>query len=410
MKLLLILIFGSNLFMGTPQQANPYQEAPADYVLNRGDSIMIDIWGVSQLQVTQVINPQGQITIEGCGPVSIKGKTIPDAAKTIQKSIASHYTGDHVSLSLLKPRRITIDIKGEVNVPGEHLIHGYSNLLMALQQADGITRVGSYRQIVLETKGKASRTIDLYQYLQGRLNMDSIRLKEGDVIRVSPAQRLVSISGLIKRPATYELIAGENAQDLISYANGIIEDDVEIRVHHRSAEAKNTEIIPVGSVADYIPRDGDSILVVKAADRPGEVVLMLGDVIYRGKYRLSENVKTLKTLLQIATPMIGEKPNAVVIYHDTTLVQIGDKDMVMQGGEKVYVVANLVEVRGAVFSPALFDYNPRLTVEDYIRMAGGCTRKASKKNIYVVETDGRHTSGIAGVRIVPGSTIIVPEK
>lgn len=410
MKFLLILIFGSNLFCGTPQQINPYQDVPANYVLNHGDSVLINIWGVSQKQVTQVITPQGQITIEGCAPISLKGKTIPEAAKTIQKSIANHYAGDNVSLSLLKPRMIHVNVQGEVNNPGGHLIHGYSNLLMALQQAGGITDVGSYRQIVHQTGTHTSCVIDLYEYLQGKMNMNAIRLSDGDIIQVMPVERLVTIEGLIKRPATYELIGDENAQDLITYAHGITGDDIEIRVRHRSAEARSMEIIATNNVVNYIPRDGDTISIVKLADQPGEVALVLGDVMNKGRYRLSENANTLKSLLRIATPKLGEKPNAVVVYRDTTLVQIGEKDMNLSGGEKIYVVANLVEVRGAVYSAASFDFNPSLSIEDYIKLAGGCTRKASKKNIFVVETDGRHTSGTSGVRIIPGSTIIVPEK
>lgn len=410
MKLLLILIFGSNLFLGSPQQVKPYQDAPADYILDRGDSVLIDIWGASQMQLSQTVNTQGQISIQGCGPITIKGKTIPEATKVLQKGIAAHYAGDNVNLSLIKPRPISVTVKGEVKTPSEYLIHGYSNLLMALQQTGGITEVGSYRQVILERNGQETCTFDLYDYLQGTFDMNTIRLKDGDVIRVVPAKRLVTIDGMIKRPATYELNDKETAQDLIEYANGITGCNVEIRVRHFSAEARNLEIINNDALNTYIPRDGDTISVVKAADKPNEVVLMLGDVMNKGKYRLSKNANTLQSLLQIATPKIGEKPNAVVVYRDTALIQIGDKDMTLQGGEKIYVVANLVEVRGAVFSAALFDYNRSLTVNDYIRMAGGCTRKAAKKNIYVVETDGRHTSGTTGVRIVPGCTIIVPEK
>lgn len=410
MKLLLILIFGSNLFLGSPQQVKPYQDAPADYILDRGDSVLIDIWGASQKQFAQVISPQGQITIDGCGPIYVNGRTISEATKSLQKGIATHYADVNVNLSLLKPRMISVNIQGEVQAPGEHLIHGYSNLLMALQHAGSITEVGSYRQVILKSNDRPDRTIDLYDYLQGKLNMDSIRLKNGDIIRVVPALRLVTIEGLIKRPATYELLKNESIQDLIAYAGGITDDKIEVRVHHRSADAHNTEIVPIDNISNYIPKDGDKISIMKEADKPQDVVIVFGNVIHKGNYRVSENVGTLDELLQIATPKIGEKPNAVVVYRDTALIQIGDKDMTLQGGEKIYVVANLVEVRGAVFSAALFDYNRSLTVNDYIRMAGGCTRKAAKKNIYVVETDGRHTSGTTGVRIVPGCTIIVPEK
>lgn len=410
MKLLLILIFGSNLFTGSLQPVNPYQETPIDYVLNYGDSILVDIWGVSQDQFAQVINPQGQITIKGCGPISVKGKTIPEATKIIQKGIAVHYAGVNVGLSLLKPRMISVNIQGDVNSPGEHLIHGYSNLLRALQESGGITEVGSYRQVMLESNGQPVRTIDLYEYLQGQLDMNTIGMKNGDVIRVVPATSLVTIDGLIKRPATYELLANESVQDLITYADGITEDDIEIRVHHRSAEAQQTEIIPRENTVNYIPRDGDIISIVKVADKPDEVVIVLGNVANKGKYRIGKNVNTLKELLQIASPQIGEKPNVVVVYRDTNLVQIGNKDIPLRGCEKVYVIANQIEVRGAVFSAASFDYNSNFSIADYIRMAGGYTKKAAKKNTYVVETDGQHVSDDVNMRLVPGSIIIVPEK
>lgn len=411
MKLLLILaIFGSNLFSGSLQPVNPYQETPTDYILNYGDKVLVDIYGVSQRQITQIINSQGQITIEMCGPIRLMGKTIPEATKAIQKGIAAHYAGADVTLSLLEPRKISVTVLGEVNAPGEHFVHGYSNLLRALQESGGITSVGSFRHIVFEPKGQQAQVIDLYDYLQGELDMNTLRVQNGDAIRVLPFQRLVTIEGLIKRPATYELLEDENIQDLIAYANGIVEDDIEIRVQHRGASAHNVEIISADGLAYYIPRDGDVINIVKVPDNVKEVAFVLGNVTHEGKYRVDKKVKTLKELLQLAIPQIGAKPNEVVVYRDTVLVQIGDKDMVLVGGEKVYVIYNQIYVDGAVYSPASFDYDPSYTVKDYILMAGKFTRKAARNNAYIIEPDGRHITNIKGARIVPGSKIVVPNK
>lgn len=410
MKLLLILIFGSNLFTGSLQPVNPYQETPTDYVLNYGDKVFVDIWGVSQKQIMQIVNSQGQITIEMCGPISVMGKTIPEATKAIQKRIAVHYAGADVVLSLLEPRNISVTVLGEVNAPGEYFVHGYSNLLGVLQESGGIADVGSYRQIVFKQKDQPTRMIDLYDYLQGKLDMNTLRVQNGDAIRVLHSQCLVTIDGLIKRPATYELLANESVQDLITYANGITDDDVEIRVQHRSAVARNVEIVSADSVAYYIPQDGDVINIVKVPDNTKNVAFVVGNVTHEGKYRVDKKVRTLKELLQLAIPQVGAKPNEVVVYRDTVLVQIGDNDMVLTGGEKVYVVSNQIHVEGAVYSPASFDYDPSYAIKDYILRAGKFTRKAAKNSIYIIEPDGRHVTNIKGARIVPGSKIVVPNK
>lgn len=411
MKLLLILaIFGSNLFSGSLQPVNSYQETPEDYVLDCGDNVLVDIYGVSQRQITQIINSRGQITIEMCGPISLMGKTIPEATKAIQKGIAAHYAGADVTLSLLEPRKISVTVLGEVDAPGEHFVHGYSNLLRALQESGGITEVGSFRQIVFEPKDQPTRMIDLYDYLQGNLNMDSLRVQNGDAIRVLPYQRLVTIEGLVKCPATYELLENENIQDLVAYANGFVEDDIEIRVQHRSAVARYVEIVSMDSLTYYVPQDGDVINIVKVPDKVKDVAFIVGNVAHEGNYRVGKKVKTLKALLQLAIPQVGEKPNAVVVYRDTTLVQIGDNDIALIGGEKVYVVYNQVHVEGAVYAPTSVDYEPSYTVKDYILKAGEFTRKAARNHIYIVEPDGRHVTNINEARIIPGCKIVVPNK
>ena len=55
------LTFESSMNLATPQS----------YVLGPGDAVNVDIWGASQESVTEVVTPDGTITIEGVGVIKL---------------------------------------------------------------------------------------------------------------------------------------------------------------------------------------------------------------------------------------------------------------------------------------------------------------------------------------------------
>jgi protein involved in polysaccharide export with SLBB domain len=79
-----------------------------------------------------------------------------------------------------------------------------------------------------------------------------------------------------------------------------------------------------------------------------------------------------------------------------------------------------VNVVGAVFDQNSFLYAAERRAGDYLRLAGGPTRDADRKNIFVIRADGSvisrgATSSLWGdefdrLRMNPGDTIVVPEK
>lgn len=406
---IVLIIFGSSLFGGEPMQVNPYQEAPAGYVLDKGDEVIIDIYGASQLQENEKLNVRGEVTIPNLGPICLSGKTIEGARTTLSKALASRFAESQVNVSLIRPRQIRVTIKGEVANPGEYLLHGYSNPLMALQTAGGITQYGSFRHIVV--KGREDKRIDLYDYLLNGLNITAMRLHEEDEILVETTGCQVTIDGFVKRPATYELNLGQSLQDLIGYAGGLTEEDYEIRVTHRGAESLRIRTIAKDEVAKYMPKDGDHVSIISRADDPNHVVHVAGNVLHPNKYySVQETMNTLHQLLQIAVPQANEKKNVVIVYRDTTLVQIGDQDMALQGREKVYVLPAVVYVEGAVTYETDVDYREGMTVKDYIAAAGGYTLKAQRSKVYTITPNGKKQKVSKATTIIPGTHIVVPKR
>src|SRR5260370_37735530 len=76
------------------------------------------------------------------------------------------------------------------------------------------------RAVEVRRLGNPLVTLDLYDYvLRGDTHGD-IRLETGDVVFVAVHGPRVEITGAVRRPATYELKAGETLADLIGSAGG----------------------------------------------------------------------------------------------------------------------------------------------------------------------------------------------
>jgi polysaccharide biosynthesis/export protein len=110
-------------------------------------------------------------------------------------------------------------------------------------------------------------------------------------------------------------------------------------------------------------------------------------------------------------------------------------DIELEDGDSIFVPQTLqtVNVVGAVFNPTAVIFGHNRTVNDYINMAGGMTRIADDKQIYVIKVNGTavsrrafnwlgfgktvdyvgtsyHFGGIKSLTLDPGDTIVVPEK
>lgn len=390
-------------------EVSSYQEAPADYMLGRGDSIVINLYGASQLQIAERINADGVVVIPMIGPVDLQWQTLESAKKKLKSAMALRYADSDVSISLAEPRKIEVTIRGEVARPGKHLVHGYSTLTNVLHRAGGLTGEGSMRNVRLRS-GCLMSEIDLYNNLLISGEPNDPRLKDGDVILVPAADRLVQLEGLVKRPAIYEPKEKQTLGELIAYAGGITEEDVMVRVRHRGAESNRIETMDLEHAAAYQPADGDIVTVEKVPDMPNEVVEVRGNVQHAGKYRLDESSRKLADILKIATPIVGNKKNIVVVYRDSVLVQVGDAPLELQGREEIFVEQAVVHVGGEVLHATDVDFATGKAVKAYIEEAGGYSRKASRRHVYIVSPDGRVHRELKKTRIVPGSQIIVPRR
>ena len=86
-------IFGSYLFNNKNLTFEPSVniQTPKNYEIGIGDQIIVNIWGNSQNNYQLVVNRSGQILIPDVGPVYVAGMTFNDAEKRIKQRLTSIY-------------------------------------------------------------------------------------------------------------------------------------------------------------------------------------------------------------------------------------------------------------------------------------------------------------------------------
>ena len=197
---------------------------PANYRLGAGDAVIIDVWGLHRLLSRGTVSPDGTVTIEGVGPLTLAGMTVKEANDYVKKQLGRFYSNSNITLTVGETRSIQVQVMGEVMVPGTYTLSALRRLLNALYAAGGISEIGTLRDIKVFRQGRVVSTIDVYDYILNGNTKGDIRLADNDVIVVGPYECLVNIRGKVKRPMFYEMKEDESVSRILDYAGGFAGD------------------------------------------------------------------------------------------------------------------------------------------------------------------------------------------
>ncbi len=406
-------IYGHEVFNSRALTFEPNSNiaTPQNYRLGPGDEVVIDIWGNSEDHLREVISPEGSIMISQIGPVHLNGMTVNDANKHVKNIFARKYAGigndqTDINLTLGNVRSIQVDIMGEVKTPGSYRISPFSNVFHALYLAGGINDIGTMRNIHVLRNGKRISNVDVYDFLFKGNDTGNIRLQEGDVIIVPPFSELVSIEGNVKRPMYYEMKPTESLATLIEYAGGFSADaysDV-VRLQRQNGIENELFTIQRNGFSSYILADGDVVTVGTVKDRYSNKVEIKGAVNRPGLYAISNDIRTLKGLIENADGLSEEAyMGRALLYRekpDRSLevmsINLGDlmngtiADIKLQKNDifEIMDVNDIVErggftISGLVKYPGTYPFADGTTLEDLILRAGGLKEGASTVNIEV---------------------------
>jgi protein involved in polysaccharide export with SLBB domain len=401
-------VFGKSIFNAPNLTFNPNVNIPTpiDYRLGPGDEVIIDIWGVSQTSVRQVISPEGRIIVDRLGPIYLNGMTVKEANDYVQRKFAEIYAGigdggaSQIQLTLGQIRTIQINVMGEVVAPGTYSISSLSSVFHALYRAGGVNKIGSLRSVKLYRNNKLLRTLDVYEYLlNGKLNED-IRMTDGDVIIVLPYVSLVNISGSIKRPLFYELTEEETVADLVKYAGGFTGDAYTKKVRvTRNTDGENQIFTVLESdFGDFKLKDKDVVTISSGLDLFENRVEIMGAIYRPGYYEIGKEITTVKDLILAADSIRGDAfLNRAILTREkedytTEIVSVDLGHILFGSGEDIILRKNDIlyvpsvndlkgygdfVIYGAVARPGNYKYSENTTLEDLIVQAGGLLESAS---------------------------------
>ncbi len=403
-------IYGHDLFdsKDITFEPNANLATPQNYRLGPGDEVIIDIWGASEDNIRQEISPDGRIMISQLGPVYLNGLTVAEANKQIKNLFAKKYSGvgtdTDINLTLGNVRSIQIDVLGEVTTPGTFRLSPFSNVFHALYNAGGINEIGSLRNIGIYRDGKRIATLDVYDYLFKGKDTGNIRLQEGDVVIVPTYSELIEVEGNVKRPMKYELKQNESLAKLLEYAGGFSGDAYSdaVRVTRQNGLEKELSTVTKKEYPAYLLQDGDLVTVGMVTDLFSNQVEISGSVYRPGTYAISENMQTLRNLIEAAEGLTDDAfLGRAIIYREgpdralkVISVNIGDlmagsiADMQLNKNDIITIInANEIKelgdfsIQGLVKFPGQYPYAEGTSLKDLILLAGGLLEGASTARV-----------------------------
>ena len=408
-------IYGHSLFTGKSMdvfRTTDGAQAPETYVLGEGDEVHISIFGGSQTEIHQRIGADGSIQPAGSTKIFLKGMTLAQGRKAIISKLAQHYSfrQDQIAVTITTARTLSVSIYGEVGVQGGFTLSALNTAFNALAAAGGPTAMGSIRNIQRSRAGKTS-TLDLYKYMKGEIKDVPYDLQNNDVLFVPVAKKIVRIEGAVKRAMRYELVEGETLKDLLEYAGGLQDNAYTEYAQIERRENGELRIIEfdlgkVVSGSQKVALAAGDIVRIKTADRPMEnYVSISGDVYYGGSFDFQNN-KSLKALIDRATPRYTARMDYVFVERtrpDETVEVLtvpfpgvnGNPDFQLQERDAVRVLeqasyrdTGTISVSGQVRSPFSRDFglNDRMTVGQAVEYAGGL-RPTVYPVAYIFRTD-----------------------
>jgi protein involved in polysaccharide export with SLBB domain len=255
--------------------------------------------------------------------------------------------------------------------------------------------------------------------LDSPASTDNQPLKPGDVVTVFSRADLelpmekhaffVRVGGEVNAPGIYRVNPSDTLRDVVQKAGGLtghsylyasiftrvstrVAQEAQIR---QSSEQMQRELVT--KYANATPQQGQT-----TTDQQAQLAMQQAALA-----RLTSTAATGRVILNM-------KPDAAAVA-DIPIFPLED-------GDAFYIPPRLstVQVAGAVYNANAFRYESEERLIAYLSAAGGPTRDADQKRMFVIRADGtvisrqsrnRHSHGsYENLKLLPGDAIVVPEK
>jgi protein involved in polysaccharide export with SLBB domain len=399
--------------------------AGADYVVGPGDGLSIDLWGGVSQRLTRVVDRQGRISLPESGPVLVSGHSLGEVQQTVQQVLRANFRDVSADVSLSRLRTVRVYVVGDVAAPGAYDISSLSTPLNALFKAGGVAPSGSLRNIKHFRGKQLVEDVDAYDLLLHGLRGQMEHLENGDTLLVSPVGPQVTIDGMVRRPAIYELRDEKSLEEVVELAGGILPAAAlqHIEVQRLDAHEKHTMLnvdLTPNSDSDSVAKqlgafkiqDGDKIHIFPIAPYNESAIFLQGHVLRPGRYSYSDGMKVtdlIKSYSDLLPEPAGRYAEIVRLnppdYRPTvesfdltaalanppSAPKLEPEDTVRIFGRFDFEAAPDVWIGGDVRAPGKYGTSGQIRLRDAVFLAGGVSPDAAldSAQLFRTESDGK---------------------
>lgn len=270
--------------------------------------------------------------------------------------------------------------------------------------------VATTNELNLSLKNKPVKTVYLYDYLTKTRSIEDVKIYPGDTVlfrKIMPeeALRTVKLLGYVNKPGVYKIRPGMRITDVINMADGL---------------SRNAYIKGMVFLRDTVDDEQSEALQLSSLETQDEII---SKAIASLKYTeegssgaITDFLNIQKEITNIIKEKAAQKYGRVIIdIQNNDLGSImGPNNLELQDGDEIIIpqVPNYVLVMGEVYNQSAIAYYPGQLARFYVDQVGGTTKRAKKKQIYILKANGSvvHPKNLNKLALDPGDTVIVPRK
>ena len=380
------------------------------YVVGPGDSLSIDLWGGVSQRLLRTVDREGRVSLPEAGPILVSGRTLGDVQQEVQRVLRTQFRDVSADVSLQRLRTVRAYVVGDVTSPGAYDVSSLSTPLNALFVAGGVTPQGSLRRLQHYRGTQLIEEVDTYDLLLHGIRGDLQRLENGDSLMVPPLGPVVTVEGMVRRPAVYELRGEKTLSDVLDLSGGILPAAAlrHIEVQRLVAHEKRTMLsVEISDTSDseavraqmsgFAVQDGDEIHIFPIAPYNSASVYLVGHVLRPGRYSYKPELKLTDLVTSYADllpepstryaeiirlhapdyhPVVETFDLATALEHPEKAPKLEPLDTVHIFGRYDFEPEPEVLITGEVRAPGRYRTSGLQHLRDAIYQAGGVTPDA----------------------------------
>jgi polysaccharide export outer membrane protein len=299
----------------------------------------------------------------------------------------------------------SVSVSGAVRAPGTYPLLSGATVETLINAAGGLTdsaflESAELRRLTTASDGQIIADYRDVSLVSGRSDARTIlasrdHLMVRNIPNWSPTDTIV-VGGEVKFPGAYRIRKGETLSDVIGRAGGFTDNaSPESAVFTRKAVA--------ALEAERAAQFAQEIKTTFATR------LLTEETTTQGMAEISEVVSSLQSI---------EGAGRLLIDLPAAMSSDVNADLELEDGDRIVipVLSNTVSVVGEVKRQGTHSFQGDLTLDDYIDLSAGFTRRADDGGIYIVKANGsvvtldRNLWRFTGNNrsLDPGDTIVVP--